>query len=126
MYEYLPQLLGEKLPEYEGYKSDLHPGISHIFQSAAFRFGHTMIPPGIYRRDEQCNYRMTQAGQPAIRLCTTWWDSDVSILCDYIYAAAACGFVFFFILMSPWLCTYTRLCSIMGMRRESQFVLKSA
>lgn len=78
MYEYLPSLLGETIPGYKGYKADLHPGISHIFQSAAFRFGHTMIPPGIYRRDEQCNYRMTKTGQPAIRLCTTWWDSNVS------------------------------------------------
>ena len=78
MYEYLPTLLGEKLPPYAGYKPDLHPGISHIFQSAAFRFGHTLIPPGIYRRDEKCNYRMTQTGQPAVRLCGTWWDSTVS------------------------------------------------
>ena len=79
MYEYLPALLGQRLPEYTGYKPDLHPGISHVFQSAAFRFGHTMIPPGIYRRDQKCNYRDAYAGQPAIRLCTTWWDSNVSI-----------------------------------------------
>ncbi|XP_058806177.1 dual oxidase isoform X1 [Phymastichus coffea] len=76
MYEYLPTLLGEQLPVYDGYKPDLHPGITHVFQSAAFRFGHTMIPPGIYRRDEQCNYRLTNTGEPAIRLCTTWWDSN--------------------------------------------------
>ncbi|XP_014216768.1 dual oxidase-like [Copidosoma floridanum] len=76
MYEYLPSLLGFNLPAYTGYNPDLHPGISHIFQSAAFRFGHTMIPPGIYRRDEHCNFRTTKTGQPAIRLCTTWWDSN--------------------------------------------------
>lgn len=76
MYEYLPFLLGEKLPDYTGYKPDLHPGISHIFQSAAFRFGHTLIPPGIYRRDEECNFRKTRTGKLAIRLCTTWWDSN--------------------------------------------------
>lgn len=80
LYEYLPALLNEELPAYEGYKPDLHPGISHIFQSAAFRFGHTLIPPGIYRRDEKCEYRRTNTGQPAIRLCSTWWDSNVSIL----------------------------------------------
>lgn len=78
MYEYLPILLGEKLPPYMGYKPDLHPGISHIFQSAAFRFGHTLIPPGIYRRDAKCNYKVTQTGRPAVRLCGTWWDSTVS------------------------------------------------
>ncbi|XP_044015108.1 dual oxidase isoform X1 [Aphidius gifuensis] len=76
MYEYLPFLLGDKLPAYNGYKSDLHPGISHVFQSAAFRFGHTLIPPGIYRRDEKCNFRKTRTGKQAIRLCTTWWDSN--------------------------------------------------
>ena len=83
MYEYLPVLLDEDMSEYTGYKPDLHPGISHVFQSAAFRFGHTLIPPGIYRRDESCNFRKTRTGQPAIRLCTTWWDSNVSE-CDDI------------------------------------------
>ncbi|XP_044584907.1 dual oxidase [Cotesia glomerata] len=76
MYEYLPALLGEKLPDYQGYKPDIHPGISHMFQSAAFRFGHTLIPPGIYRRDDKCNFLMTRTGKPAIRLCSTWWDSN--------------------------------------------------
>lgn len=87
MYEYLPSLLSEKIPKYSGYKSDLHPGISHVFQSAAFRFGHTMIPSGIYRRDEECNFRTTQTGQIAIRLCTTWWDSDVSFIFLYFLSA---------------------------------------
>lgn len=43
MYEYLPTLLGDDDPiiPYSGYKPDVHPGVSHIFQSAAFRFGHT-------------------------------------------------------------------------------------
>lgn len=78
MYEYLPALLGEKIPNYNGYNPDLHPGISHVFQSAAFRFGHTMIPPGIYRRDEKCKFKTTKTGHIAIRLCMTWWDSNVS------------------------------------------------
>ena len=38
MYEYLPAFLGDSLKPYEGYKPDTHPGISHVFQSAAFRF----------------------------------------------------------------------------------------
>lgn len=78
LYEYIPILLNEDVPPYVGYKPDLHPGISHIFQSAAFRFGHTLIPPGIYRRDESCEYRRTNTDQAAIRLCSTWWDSNVS------------------------------------------------
>ena len=38
MYEYLPAFLGDSLKPYEGYKPDTHPGISHVFQSAAFRW----------------------------------------------------------------------------------------
>ncbi|XP_026480513.1 LOW QUALITY PROTEIN: dual oxidase-like [Ctenocephalides felis] len=75
-YEYLPAFLGEELPEYTGYRPDVIPGVSHVFQSAAFRFGHTMIPPGMYRRDGKCNYKRTAAGHQAIRLCATWWDSN--------------------------------------------------
>ncbi|XP_049777239.1 dual oxidase [Schistocerca cancellata] len=75
-YEYLPAFMGEALPPYEGYKPDVHPGVSHVFQSAAFRFGHTLIPPGIYRRDAACRYRSTSMGHRAIRLCSTWWDSN--------------------------------------------------
>lgn len=71
--------MGETLPEYSGYKVDIHPGISHVFQTAAFRFGHTLIPPGIYRRDGQCNFRKTPSGSPALRLCSHWWDSSVSV-----------------------------------------------
>ena len=37
LYEYLPALLGGPVDEYTGYKPDIHPGISHVFQSAAFR-----------------------------------------------------------------------------------------
>lgn len=59
------------------FRVDTHPGVSHMFQAAAFRFGHTLIPPGIYRRDAKCNYRTTNMGFPAIRLCSTWWDSNV-------------------------------------------------
>lgn len=72
------------MPEYEGYKQDIHPGIAHVFQSAAFRFGHSLIPPGLYRRDDQCNYRKTSMGHLALRLCSTWWDSNVRKLCSLL------------------------------------------
>ncbi|XP_043219093.1 dual oxidase-like [Amphibalanus amphitrite] len=76
MYEYLPAFLGDAVDPYEGYRADVHPGISHVFQSAAFRFGHTMIPPGLYRRDNKCNFKKTATGDDALRLCSTWWDSS--------------------------------------------------
>lgn len=61
---------------YSGYKPDLHPGISHVFQSAAFRFGHTMIPPGLYLRDDKCQFLNTPSGFKGIRLCSTWWNAE--------------------------------------------------
>ena len=36
-YEYIPAFLGASLGPYTGYKSSMHPGVSHVFQSAAFR-----------------------------------------------------------------------------------------
>ncbi|XP_030768152.1 dual oxidase [Sitophilus oryzae] len=76
LYEYLPAFLGESLPNYEGYQQNVHPGITHVFQSAAFRFGHSLIPPGLYRRDAKCNFKKTPMGHLALRLCATWWDSN--------------------------------------------------
>lgn len=35
---------------FPGYKGYIHPGVTHEFQSAAMRFGHTLVPPGVYRR----------------------------------------------------------------------------
>ena len=90
-YEYLPAFVGDYLSPYTGYHPDLHPGISHVFQSAAFRFGHTLIPPGMYRRfdlpwqlflsflhvthrDGACNFQRAPDGSPALRLCSSWCD----------------------------------------------------
>lgn len=33
-----------------GYNPAINPQVAHIFQSAAMRFGHTMVTPGIWRR----------------------------------------------------------------------------
>ena len=80
-YEYLPAFLDKEIPPYDGYKADTHPGVSHMFQAAAFRFGHSLIPPGLFRRDGQCNFRRTNMDFPALRLCSTWWNSNVGLLC---------------------------------------------
>ena len=46
--EYLPLLIGKNaLPEYEGYASDVNPGIAHEFATAAFRLGHSQLSPVI-------------------------------------------------------------------------------
>ena len=36
-----------------GYNPAINPQVAHIFQSAAMRFGHTMVTPGIWRRQLQ-------------------------------------------------------------------------
>ena len=33
-----------------GYNPAINPQIAHIFQSAAMRFGHTIVTPGVWRR----------------------------------------------------------------------------
>ena len=37
-------------PGVTGYNPGINPQVAHIFQSAAMRFGHTMVTPGIWRR----------------------------------------------------------------------------
>lgn len=41
--EYLPTLLGQELPTYQGYNPQVNPGIERVFSSAAFRLGHTQL-----------------------------------------------------------------------------------
>jgi len=43
--EYLPAVLGYKMPKYEGYKQDVHVDTSVVFSAAAFRYGHSNVRP---------------------------------------------------------------------------------
>jgi peroxidase len=44
--EFLPALLGhDALAPYDGYDSTVNPGISNVFSTAAYRFGHSMLSP---------------------------------------------------------------------------------
>ena len=45
--EFLPALMGQKLPPYKGYKPMVNPGISNAFAAAAYRNGHSMVGPDI-------------------------------------------------------------------------------
>lgn len=52
--EFLPFLLGpEAIPPYRGYRAEVNPGISNIFATASFRFGHTMLSPQLQRLDRR-------------------------------------------------------------------------
>ncbi|XP_006818582.2 dual oxidase-like, partial [Saccoglossus kowalevskii] len=84
VYDWLPSWLNDTLPDYSGYQSALHPGITHEFQSAAMRFGHTLVPPGVYRRNAQCEFRNTSlltgaSGYHGLRICNTYWNPQESI-----------------------------------------------
>ena len=35
---------------FNGYSSGIHPGITQEFQTAAMRWGHTLVTPGLWRR----------------------------------------------------------------------------
>ncbi|XP_014663461.1 PREDICTED: dual oxidase 2-like [Priapulus caudatus] len=89
MYEWLPSWLGPEnsLDPYTGYHAELDPGISAVFQSAAMRFGHTLVPPGVYRRNSNCEFRVTTmktgtqdaSGHKGLRTCNTFWNPQESI-----------------------------------------------
>ena len=50
--EFLPTLLGRSLPRYTGYRPNMNPGLSNVFATAAFRFGHSQVGPDIDVVDE--------------------------------------------------------------------------
>lgn len=54
--EFLPLLLGqEALPPYRGYRAEVNPGITNVFATASYRFGHTMLSPQLLRLDRRLN-----------------------------------------------------------------------
>lgn len=80
VYDWLPAWLGETaLPEYK-YNPGLNPGIMHVFQSAAMRFGHTLVVPGVYIQFANGSRSLPEeltVGDnghiKALRTCNTYW-----------------------------------------------------
>ncbi len=71
--EWLPALLGEDaLAEYEGYDSSVDPGIANVFSTAAYRFGHTMLPTELLR----LNNDLTTADEGNIALQDAFFSPD--------------------------------------------------
>ena len=104
--DWLPVFLGVEPSTYTGYKSSVHPGVTHVFQSAAMRFGHTIVPPGVIRRYVYmsihrtvfstmldnfviCRYKnctiiyTTEAtgatGKVAVRTCNSYWNPQEAV-----------------------------------------------
>lgn len=75
VYEWLPLLLNESLPAYSGYKSDIYPDVTAVFDAAAIRYIFTLIPAGIQQsffRNSRCE--STLGGKyKGVRLCNTYW-----------------------------------------------------
>lgn len=83
VYEWLPSLLGKSLKPYAGYDPSVNPQIDHFFQSAAFRFGHTLVVPGVYLRDyvrKNCTKQFTNWGTDYVRTCNAFWRPQDAIL----------------------------------------------
>jgi dual oxidase len=82
--DWLPVFLGDEPSKYTGYKSSIHPGVTHVFQSAAMRFGHTIVPPGVIRRHKNCSIiNTTEAtgtpGKVAVRTCNSYWNPQEAV-----------------------------------------------
>ncbi|XP_052252760.1 dual oxidase 1-like isoform X3 [Dreissena polymorpha] len=75
VYEWLPLLLGESLPEYTGYKSDIYPDVTAVFDASAIRYIMTLIPAGLHQRNIKCA-NASSGAFPALRLCNMYWKSQ--------------------------------------------------
>ncbi|RZC35513.1 dual oxidase 1-like, partial [Asbolus verrucosus] len=76
VYDWLPQWLLDNLPPYDKYDPSVDPQIDQFFQAAAFRFGHTLVVPGVYIRDyvrEGCKKKFDTWGKNTIRTCNSFW-----------------------------------------------------
>merc|ERR1712232_817221 len=51
--QYIPSIIGKKLPRYSGYNEEVDATIRNFFSTVTYRFGHDMINSVILRLDEK-------------------------------------------------------------------------
>ncbi|KAF4519170.1 hypothetical protein B566_EDAN008233 [Ephemera danica] len=80
IYDWLPRWLGTGLDQYRSYNPALDPQIDQFFQSAAMRFGHTLVTPGVWLRDYVRNGcgLIDYNGFKTVRTCNFFWRPQVS------------------------------------------------
>ncbi len=72
--EFLPTLLGPRaIPRYEGYMPDVNPGISNVFATACYRFGHSMLSSQLLRLDR----RLREADTGHLDLASAFFNPSV-------------------------------------------------
>lgn len=69
--EFLPMLLGEDaFPRYRGYRKSANPGITNVFATASYRFGHTMLSSELLRLDR----RLDEIDEGHLDLASAFFD----------------------------------------------------
>ncbi|XP_075064232.1 dual oxidase 1-like [Mixophyes fleayi] len=77
-YEWLPAFLSRDVSKYNGYKQHVDPSISPEFLALTAQIIYSMMPSGVYMRNDQCEFlNVTDSGggvNTALRLCNNYWN----------------------------------------------------
>ncbi|XP_068222962.1 dual oxidase-like isoform X2 [Palaemon carinicauda] len=86
LYDWLPKYMRAEPAKYKRYNPNINPQVSHVFQSAAMRFGHTLVTSGGYLRTkdrEGCHSVASlrlgshefSRDNTGVRTCNSFWRS---------------------------------------------------